>query len=74
MNRKNKHDSSNNFILMGKKRSNESETNEKTENALIKKNSIPSYESISGLYKNIFGISYSYFFREFNYKFKKKAF
>ena len=59
MNRKNKHDSSNNFILMGKKRSNESETNEKTENALIKKNSIPSYESISGLYKNIFGFDWT---------------
>ena len=46
MNRKNKHDSSNNINLIGKKRSLESETNEKRENGLIKKNLEPNYDSI----------------------------
>ena len=61
MNRKNKHDSSNNYILIGKKRSNESETNEKIENNIIKKNSISTYDSISGLYKNFFGFDWHSF-------------
>ena len=59
MNRKNKHDTSNNSILIGKKRSNESETIEKIENSIIKKNSIPTYDSISGLYKNFFGLDWT---------------
>ena len=59
MNSKNKHDSSNNFSLIGKKRSQESEANEKIENGLIKKNSFPKYDSISGLYKNIFGFDWT---------------
>ena len=59
MNRKNKHDSSNNFILIGKKRSNESETIEKIENTIIKKNSTSTYDSISGLYKNFFGFDWT---------------
>ena len=59
MNRKNKHDSSNNINLIGKKRSLESETNEKSENGLIKKNLEPNYDSISGLYKNIFGVDWT---------------
>ena len=59
MNRKNKHDSSNNINLIGKKRSLESEPNEKSENGLIKKNLEPNYDSISGLYKNIFGVDWT---------------
>ena len=59
MNRKNKHDSSNNVNLIGKKRSLESESNGKSENGLIKKNSLPTYDSISGLYKNIFGFNWT---------------
>ena len=59
MNRKNKHDSSNNINLIGKKRALESETNEKSENGLIKKNSEPNYDSISDLYKNIFGVDWT---------------
>ena len=49
MSRKNKHDFSNNINLIGKKRSLESETNDKSESDLIKKNSSPNYESISAL-------------------------
>jgi hypothetical protein len=60
MSRKNKHDdSSNNFNLIGKKRFLESEINEKYENEQIKKNSEPNYDSISGLYKNIFGFDWT---------------
>ena len=59
MSRKNKHDFSNNINLIGKKRSLESETNDKSESDLIKKNSSPNYESISALYKNIFGLDWS---------------
>ena len=59
MSRKNKHDFSNNINLIGKKRSLESETNDKSESELIKKNSSPNYESISALYKNIFGLDWS---------------
>ena len=59
MSRKNKHDFSNNINLIGKKRSLESETNDKSESDLIKKNSSNNYESISALYKNIFGLDWS---------------
>ena len=59
MSRKNKHDFSNNINLIGKKRSLESETIDKSESDLIKKNSSPNYESISALYKNIFGLDWS---------------
>jgi hypothetical protein len=60
MSRKNKHDdSSNNFNLIGKKRFLESEINEKYENEQIKKNSEPNYDTISGLYKNIFGFDWT---------------
>ena len=59
MNRKNKHDSSHNINLIGKKRSLESDTNEKCENGLIKKNCELNYDSISGLYKNIFGFDWT---------------
>jgi hypothetical protein len=59
MSRKNKHDFSNNINLIGKKRSLESETNDKSESDLIKKNSSTNYESISALYKNIFGLDWS---------------
>ena len=59
MNRKNKHDSLNNINLIGKKRSFEPETNEKNENGHIKKNCAPDYDSISGLYKNIFGFDWT---------------
>ena len=60
MSRKNKHDdSSNNINLIGKKRFLESEINEKYENEQIKKNSEPNYDSISGLYKNIFGFDWT---------------
>jgi hypothetical protein len=59
MNRKNKHDSSNNINLIGKKRSLESEPNEKSENGLIKKNLEPNYDSISALYKNIFCVDWT---------------
>ena len=59
MNRKNKHDSSNNINLIGKKRALESEINEKRENGLIHKNSEPNYDFISGLYKNIFSVDWT---------------
>ena len=59
MSRKNKHDSSNHINLIGKKRNLDSETNEKCENDLIKKNPSANYDFISGLYKNIFGIDWS---------------
>ena len=59
MSRKNKHDSSNLINLIGKKRSLDTETNEKCDNDLIKKNSSANYDFISGLYKNIFGIDWS---------------
>ena len=59
MSRKNKHDFSNNINLIGKKRSLESETIDKSESDINKKNSSPNYESISALYKNIFGLDWS---------------
>ena len=60
MNGKNKlDDSSNNFNLLGKKRFLEAEANEKTESGQIKKNSEQNYDSISGLYKNIFGFDWA---------------
>ena len=58
MNRKNKHDSSINMNLIGKKRSIESETNDKSEKVQNKKNLTPNYDSISALYKNIFGFDW----------------
>ena len=58
MNRKNKHDSSISMNLIGKKRSLESETNDKSEKDQIKKKSLPNYDSISALYKNIFGFDW----------------
>ena len=59
MNRKNKYDSSDDFIFMGKKRGLASEASEKRENGIIKKNSSANYDSVSGLYKNIFGFDWS---------------
>lgn len=59
MSRKNKHDSSLNPNFLNKKRAQESNILEKNENNFVKKNSIMDYDSISGLYRNIFGFDWS---------------
>ena len=59
MNSKNKHDSSINSNFLNKKRVQEPDVLGKSENNFLKKNSIMDYESISGLYKNIFGFDWS---------------
>ena len=58
MQRKNKNDSSDEFTLIGKKRSLESSADGKNENLSEKKNSQYNYESIISLYKNMFGFNW----------------
>ena len=53
MNNKNKFDSVSDISFLGKKRNN------KYENGLILKNSENNYESISNVYKNIFGFDWT---------------
>ena len=59
MNNKNKIDSVSDIYFLGKKRNGEKDSKKKNENGLTKKNIENSYESISNVYKNIFGFDWT---------------
>ena len=59
MNNKNKFDSESDIYYLGKKRNNGKESKKKCENGLIQKSLENNYESISNIYKNIFGFDWT---------------
>ena len=59
MNNKNKFDSKSDIYYLGKKRNNGKESKKKCENGLIQKSLENNYESISNIYKNIFGFDWT---------------
>ena len=59
MNNKNKIDSVSDIYFLGKKRNGEKDSKKKNENGLTTKNIENSYESISNVYKNIFGFDWT---------------
>ena len=59
MNNKNKFDSESDIYYLGKKRNNGKESKKKCENGLIQKSLENNYESISNIYKNIFGVDWT---------------
>lgn len=59
MNNKNKIDSVRDIYFLGKKRNGEKDSKKKNENGLTTKNIENNYESISNVYKNIFGFDWT---------------